>query len=263
MKIQMGNATMTRSSLQRASWILVAFVMLGIPTFASPEGLCSKATFVPLDQLVVSSSSGTPAVTIAGGFTDAPEPPGDPDRDPIRGADRALTAYSAISPRESEAVLVIDRPGVLELVGAGILIDLVPGEYPVTGASGESLEEALRFYEICDGIYDAQDDLCTCASEIELDSVTYGKLRGLPDTGVFAFTLTQRQTILLETVGPIEIFELFDGSGSLLAANDDGARSQNLQLVATLDGGRYFLRIGGAMASPSGYAVLASVADAP
>ena len=160
--------------------------------------------------------------------------------------------------RGEDVAVAVRQPGVLEIINAGILLEVGRGRYNLGFSSLEELvtglPEGFRFYPLCGliGDDDHGDDF-TCATEIEPGTRTSGEIRGFPttDQDVFTFTLSRRRTVIFETAGETDTRgRLFTEAGFLLAADDDGGEAMNLRIVETLGPGRYYLSVAGASQGP-------------
>ena len=198
-----------------------------------------------------------------GTWTHLPCPPTVPNLTFEPSAPQAI-----LTARGEDVAIAVRQPGVLEIMSAGILLEVGRGRYNL-GLGFSSLEdlvtglpEAFRFYPLC-GLIGADDhgDSFTCATEIAPGTRTPGEIRGLAatDQDVFTFTLSRRRAVIFETSGETDTRgRLFTETGFLLAADDDGGEAMNLRIVRTLGPGRYYLSVAGAGASQGPYLITAT-----
>ncbi len=116
--------------------------------------------------------------------------------------------------------------------------------------------DLLALHRLCDlAKRGDHGDLLACARGLPLGARVLSEL-GPEDLDTFSFLLTARREVVLETSGETDTHgELLDARGHRLAVDDDSGAGVNFRIVATLEPGRYFLRVE-AVEAPEGSYVL-------
>ena len=160
-----------------------------------------------------------------------------------------------IEPNASEPLPLTDDP----LNGGGDS----PGEIEIEPNASEPLSprglvrQASR--ELCRQlIEDDHGDVRICASSLQPGHEAKGFIHNswADDHDLFAFLITEAQTIFLETAGPTDTFgTLLDRYGLSLATDEDSGHQENFRIVKTLRPGLYFVRIEGSFGAEGSYSL--------
>ena len=106
-------------------------------------------------------------------------------------------------------------------------------------------------------------DTLGCATEIRLGGILHADMQHaeLDDRDTYTFVLHQRAQITLASHGDLDLRGmLYDADGQQLATDDEGAGRGNFRLEATLDAGRYYLRVDSLDGYTGDYELLSAVA---
>ncbi len=106
------------------------------------------------------------------------------------------------------------------------------------------------------GEVDDHGDTFACATAVDPGRAVAGEVRNDwgDDADVFAFLLTELETVEIATTGKTDTFgALYDFSGHRLGTDDDGGGRGNFRIARTLGPGWYFVRVAGSRRSEGGY----------
>ena len=168
---------------------------------------------------------------------------------------------STILPGLEGSVIAVDEPGVLEIAPLGAALRLDPGRYPL-GLLFPHRPEDFRFYPLCGGATDHSDSF-TCATPLSANSALQGSMGPAgEDLDLFTFTLSRRQTVLLEASGSTATYgRLLGEHGQVLAAGEEGDLAEGFQIIRTLPPGRYYVAISGSSYASGSYILETAFAD--